>query len=52
LNSKQQAQQVASYLANPTNKFIIPKTAIAIATENYKIIQVYKSLDSYQSQAQ
>jgi hypothetical protein len=52
LNSKQQAQQVETYLADSTNKFTELKTAITIATDNYKIIQVYKSLEDYQSQAQ
>jgi hypothetical protein len=52
LNSKQQAQQVATSLAVSTNKIAVLNTAITIATDNYKIIQVYKSLEDYQSQAQ
>jgi len=52
LNSKQRAQEIASYLANSANKFDLPKTATTAATDNYKIIQVYKSLDAYQSKSQ
>ncbi len=52
LNSNQRAQEVAAYLAETGNSIDLPSYAITIATENYKIVQVYKSMEAYQAQNQ
>ncbi len=47
LNSRLGAQGLADFMQNPENKCNIKQQSIAIATDNYKIIQIYKSLDAY-----
>lgn len=50
LNSKLGAQGFADFMQNPEKKYNIKQQPIAIATDNYKIIQIYKSLDAYQKE--
>ncbi|MEO9502218.1 tetratricopeptide repeat protein [Nonlabens ulvanivorans] len=50
LTSKLGSRGLGDFMANPSNGFNISDTAIPIATENYKIIQVYKSLDDYEKE--
>ncbi|GAK95877.1 TPR domain protein [Nonlabens tegetincola] len=46
-NTKLGAKGLGELLQKPENGYNISRPYIAIATENYKIIQVYKSLDKY-----
>ncbi len=51
-NSKERSKEVANYLEKSKNKIGLPKISVSIATDNYKIVQVYKSLDDYKKQSQ
>jgi len=50
LTSKLGSRGLGDFMANPNNGFNVDKQSVPIATENYKIIQVYKSLDEYQKE--
>ncbi|MBF4986110.1 hypothetical protein FNJ87_17910, partial [Nonlabens mediterrranea] len=50
LTSKLGSRGLGDFMANPSNGFNVTTTAVPIATENYKIIQVYKSLDKYEEE--
>ncbi|WP_211292446.1 hypothetical protein [Nonlabens arenilitoris] len=50
LTSKLGSRGLGDFMANPSNGFNVTTKAIPIATENYKIIQVYKSLDDYEKE--
>ncbi|WP_405378405.1 tetratricopeptide repeat protein [Nonlabens sp. Asnod3-A02] len=50
LNSKLGARGLGDLMAKPENNYNITKSFFAIASENYKIIQVYKNLDKYQKE--
>ncbi|SCY34584.1 protein involved in gliding motility SprE [Nonlabens sp. Hel1_33_55] len=47
MNSKEKAAQVATYLDDPDNNVELPSMPVAISSDNYKIVQVYKSLNDY-----
>jgi tetratricopeptide (TPR) repeat protein len=46
------AIETADALADPSRSINLPETFLPIATENYKVVQVYKSLQDYESQMQ
>lgn len=48
LKSNLSATTLGVYMATPENKFDIKKAFIPIASENYKIVQIYKKLDDYE----
>lgn len=50
LTSKLGAQGLGIFMNKPENKYNIKQPYISIAGENYKIIQIYKSLDSYEKE--
>lgn len=50
LNSKLGAQGLGDLMANPENVYKVSKPFFTIASENYKITQVYKNLDKYEKQ--
>ena len=50
LSSKLGAKGLGDLLAKPENDYKVSKPYLAIASENYKIIQVYKSLDKYEKE--
>jgi tetratricopeptide (TPR) repeat protein len=50
LSTKLGANGLAELLANPENESKVTKPFIVIASENYKIIQFYKSLEDYEKQ--
>ena len=50
LTSKLGSRGLSDFMANPNNGFNVTTPSVAIATENYKIIQVYKSLDDYEKE--
>jgi tetratricopeptide (TPR) repeat protein len=50
LNSKLGAQGLGDLMANPENDYKVSKPFFAIASENYKITQVYKNLDKYEKE--
>jgi tetratricopeptide (TPR) repeat protein len=50
LTSKMGAQGLAAFMKKPENKYNIKQPFIAIATENYKTIQIYKNLDAYEKE--
>ena len=48
MNKKERAAQIHTYLSEKNNKVkLLPLTSIIVATDNYKVIQVYKNLDDY-----
>ncbi|AZQ43208.1 type IX secretion system periplasmic lipoprotein PorW/SprE [Nonlabens ponticola] len=47
---KENAAELAEYLATPNRISSLPQEFTVIATDNYKIVQVYKSLNDYQQQ--
>ncbi|BAO54777.1 type IX secretion system periplasmic lipoprotein PorW/SprE [Nonlabens marinus] len=51
-NSRAQALETGALLTAPNGVASLPKAVLPIATDNYKIIQVYKSLDAYKTQVQ
>lgn len=51
-NSKAQAQEIVQTFASSNNKTGLPKNSVIIATDNYKVIQVYKSLEAYNAETQ
>lgn len=50
LRTKLGAKGLGDFMANPENNFNVSKSFVPIATENYKIIQVYKNLDDYEKE--
>ncbi|MGJ8683909.1 MAG: tetratricopeptide repeat protein [Nonlabens sp.] len=50
LTSKLGSRGLGDFMSNPSNGFNINTPSVPIATENYKIIQVYKSLDDYEKE--
>lgn len=50
LSSKLGAQGLGDLMAAPEHDYLVNKPFIAIATENYKIIQVHKNLDKYEKE--
>lgn len=50
LTSKLGSRGLGDFLSNPSNGFNVTTPSVPIATENYKIIQVYKSLDDYEKE--
>lgn len=50
LTSKMGAQGLGAFMSKPENKYNIKQPFISIATENYKIVQIYKSLDAYEKE--
>jgi tetratricopeptide (TPR) repeat protein len=50
LSSKLGAQGLGDLMANPENVYKVSKSFFAIASENYKITQVYKNLDKYEKE--
>ncbi len=50
LRTKLGAKGLGDFMANPENNYNVVKSFIPIATENYKIIQVYKNLDQYEQE--
>lgn len=47
IKTKERAAQIASYLSEADKNINLPSIPITISSDNYKIIQVYKSLDDY-----
>ena len=48
MKTRDRVAQVATYLSEKNNKVTaLPNMPIAIATKNYEIVQVYKSLEEY-----
>lgn len=50
LTSKLGSRGLGDFMSNPSNGFNVTTPSVPIATENYKIIQVYKSLDDYEKE--
>jgi tetratricopeptide (TPR) repeat protein len=50
LSSKLGAKGLGDLMAKPVNDYKVSKPYLSIASENYKIIQVYKSLDKYEKE--
>lgn len=50
LSSKMGSRGLGDFMANSSNGFNLTTPSVAIATENYKIIQAYKTLDEYQKE--
>lgn len=51
LSSKLGAKGLGALMAKTENTYRVLKPYLAIASENYKIIQVYKSLDNYEKES-
>lgn len=50
LATKLGARGLGAFLKDPKNDYLVKHPYIAIATENYKIVQIYKNLDKYKEE--
>ena len=50
MKTKDRAAQIATFLEEYDSNIALPQQPISIASENYKIVQVYKSLNDYINQ--